>query len=192
MISGHTAVRLWRYIAGIIAAVSTFVPFQTCIAEKLPSRSMSESQKRGSFVRSVCVSPRRFTWEGKEVSVLESWLENNTQGEELCFKLSFDGKPEFRSNRQEAFLVFRDDSARHTVLSSGEFVCGRRWTPTAILRATVPGLALKAAYICRFAELKLPGTKTIQLRAGSVRASTGGTPIMTDTVLTFDLAGDGK
>lgn len=188
MIRSSIALKRWQCVMCAMAILGTVMPG---MAQDLPSRSMSEAQRRGTLLRAVAVSPQQFTWQGQKVSVLESWLEKTSQGEDLCFKLGFDGKPEFRSNEQQT-LVFRDDSQNHTTLSVGEFVCGRKWTPSAMVHATLPGLSLKAAYICRMAQVKLPEPKSIRLRAGSLSGSKTGAPIMTDIVLTFDLTGGGN
>lgn len=57
--------------------------------------SVAQSKRQGTFVRTVPVTPKSFNWEGHEVVVTESWIDQliDQRGERtyLSFRLKIDG-----------------------------------------------------------------------------------------------------
>src|SRR5271155_4657604 len=73
--------------------------------------SIAESKKRGSFVRTVTVTPNFFTWEGEKVVVSECWVEGTNL---VVFRLLINGRrqEEHRIYRLHKGLLFREEDSK--------------------------------------------------------------------------------
>lgn len=133
-----SAKKYWLNTVVVILMALTILPLE---AKRLP-RSVAEAKKAGVLIRPVSITPRSFSWEGHQVEILESWLEQPKEvtlrenSAHLVFRLQVDSSELKESNvSRDKIIKFRRQDSVEAPYAESTF----SYAPRKGLRRALPG-----------------------------------------------------
>lgn len=148
-------------VVGMLMLALTVLPSE---AKRLP-RSVAEAKKAGVLIRPVSITPRSFLWEGHQVEVLESWLEQPKEvtlrenSAHLVFRLQVDSSELKESDvSRDKIIKFRRQDSVEAPYAESTF----SYAPRKGLRRALPGGAYGT--LTHNITIRQPLPKEIQLQ----------------------------